>query len=929
MQLSIRDENWVILSPNKAVTKVSIVNVIGVRFIALIHRISVLLFVCAAITALAGCGNGGSGGGGNAPGDFTLAFSTSNVTIEEGKTATISVTVNAVNGFNSTVSIAVLGLPSGITSSPLGPRTRPGSPITLSFSASSSAATGQVNVTVTGLSGALSHSSQFALNVKPLPVPAPSFHTRYVRTDSATEYFMSPISNWMVFDPATRRFFVTDPSGNQIQVLNATNQAKIGSIAVPGAYGIDETPDGSLLYVGTEIGDVYAIDPRAMKVTRRYPAAQIGPGGYPTYSVRVLANGALALLGDQGGVPGIDGFGSVALWNPSTNALHVHAISHIGAFTLTGDRSLIVVGSLLSPGGFFTLDPTTGQTACAGGSDFPNIQHGVVTTPDGKSILAPVYSPDGIAVFDARTLTHVTTFPVAGDVSSAASMIVSPDSKTLYMLGDAFLYAYDIASGAQLGWLPIVNVKPLSGGFAFGPIYGPNLQAFDNTGLLAGPMEEGVGFLDLTALKTGPVGSGFLNDYLVPATGPAAGGTATEWKNLSPAGVMGAAYFGGNPAPVLSTGTGEFFATTPSGVPGPVDLYAVMEDGGTLIAPEAFSYGPTILQVTPDTATADGGGIGIIYGYGFGPTADNAQTPSDLQVTVDGKTATILGFAPNGYGLLAPPFNMQAVAYAIPAGLAGSKSDVTLSTVNGTARASGALNYLPAVQQFTLSGAALAQGIYDAKRGVYYFTDASEIQVFSRTEGKWLTPIQVPAPPAGTTHRLWGTALSPNGGLLAVSDLNASVIYLINPDSSGSAQSFGSAQYGAIASPTAVAVSDSGSLYFAGTAGYFNLDTTTGKLTSYGDSSGGTSRYNRLAISFDNSRVFFNHDGGVFSVDTISGAENWAAVSPGCCYGDQDLALSSDQSTFEATGYLYDLNLNAKSYLAMNDREVRNRSKEH
>ena len=135
--------------------------------------------------------------------------------------------------------------------------------------------------------------------------------------------------------------------------------------------------------------------------------------------------------------------------------------------------------------------------------------------------------------------------------------------------------------------------------------------------------------------------------------------------------LMASAYFGGNWATSLSQGSGlfpNFYATTPAGAPGPADLYAVMEDGGTLIVPEAFSYGPTILQVTPDAATAEGGGNGVIYGYGFGSTANNATFPSDLLITVDGKTATVTAFNANAYGLSDPPFNLQAVAYTDSAG---------------------------------------------------------------------------------------------------------------------------------------------------------------------------------------------------------------------------------------------------------------------
>ncbi len=805
--------------------------------------------------ALAACGGGNSGGGSSPPSspDFTVTLSSSSLTLDRGGEASTTVTVNAENGFNSAVAFSVTGLPGEITSSPSTLQSSPGSPLTITFLAATSAAAGSVNVTLTGASGAFSHSTKIGMTVKSTVVTQPNFRTRYLRTDAVTEYFSEPNSKWMVFDPIRDRFFVSDPWKNQIDVLDPRTETKIGSIAVPGAYGIDETPDHSVIYAGTQIGDIYAIDPAAMKVTHRYPAAQIGVSGYQAFEVRVLANGQLALLGGQGGIPSVDGYGSVALWSPLSNVLTVYNnFSHLGAFTLTGDRSLIVLGGLLSPGGFCTLDPATGRVACVNTAN--SFLYNLATTPDGKSILVPysdvqiandtVISTGQILVYDATTLTQTSAFTVNGDLSSAASMIVSPDSKTLYMGNDGgFLYAYDLATGTQIGWLPTLSVLATTRGHAVGAISNPNLQAFDDTGLLAGPMEEGVGFLDTTALKTGTVGTEFVNDlYLVPATGPAEGGTATQWRDMTTNALMASAYFGGNWATSLSQGSGlfpNFYATTPAGAPGPADLYAVMEDGGTLIVPEAFSYGPTILQVTPDAATAEGGGNGVIYGYGFGSTANNATFPSDLLITVDGKTATVTAFNANAYGLSDPPFNLQAVAYTIPPDPAGSKADVTVTTSSGTAKASAALSYLPALKQFPLQGASLAQGVYDAKRDLYYFTYSSEIEVFSRTKGQWLTPIQVPNPPLATTHRLWGIALSPNGSSLAVSDIGASAIYLFNPDEPASVQSYvynaSDFFWAPLNGPAGLAVSDSGNIYFSSADGFFKLDTAATKFVKYAD----------------------------------------------------------------------------------------------
>jgi hypothetical protein len=38
------------------------------------------------------------------------------------------------------------------------------------------------------------------------------------------------------------------------------------------------------------------------------------------------------------------------------------------------------------------------------------------------------------------------------------------------------------------------------------------------------------------------------------------------------------------------------------------------------LIPDGFSYGPSVLEVTPNASSADGGGTGVINGHGFGPT---------------------------------------------------------------------------------------------------------------------------------------------------------------------------------------------------------------------------------------------------------------------------------------------------------------------
>lgn len=416
--------------------------------------------------------------------------------------------------------------------------------------------------------------------------------------------------------------------------------------------------------------------------------------------------------------------------------------------------------------------------------------------------------------------------------------------------------------------------------------------------------------------------------------GPDFGGTQAEWSAPATVNAQSQIFFGENPATSVSNNGSFVSFTTPPGVPGPVDVVAFATDGGMQFIPDGFSYGPSILQVTPDTATADGGSIGVIYGYGFGPVTANPTIPSDLKLTVGGKAAPIVAFNPNAYNLLLQPFLLEAIYYTVPSGLVGP-ADVTVTTGSGSATTPGALTYLVAPKQYPLPSAALVQGVYDPIHDLYYFTDANKIQVFSMTQGAWLTPISIPAP-AGQAQRLWGISLSPDGSKLAVTDAQAGVIYLLDPSNPSSVKTFQpvpqSLPSGIIFTPAGIAMDNSGMAYFAadvvggtGFHNFFKLDTNTGALTDYGVDGpglGAQDLYLKTALSLDGTRVYFNDDGYIFNVDTATGKLFSASTDPGCCYGNYDLALSSNQTQFEATSYLYDSDLNDQSSLSMNDREI-------
>jgi WD40 repeat protein len=897
----------------------------------------------------AGCGGGGGGGTQQTlpptpTPDFTIALNPVSATIGIGSSTGVSVSVSAVNGFSSPVAVEVSGQSAGVSATPQAFTLNAGTPKTVTIAAAANATPGTVTLTFTGTSNSLTHSATLAV-LTTTGSATLSTRTKYIRTDAVTEYGFVLNQHWEVYHAPTSRDFVTDPDSSHIYVFDSATETQMATLSVPGAFGIDETPDQSTLYVGTLTGDVYTVDPVGLKVTHRYVASQIGPYGFQAAVAMPLYDGRVALLQEQHGIANVDGSSGFAIWNPVTNAISVYASNYgaasftqpvngvcgplgdIGGFTLTADRMKVLVGSIDSDSTLCEVDATSGQDnyIAAAGSPRP-----ITVSPDGLYIAIAGLGQKAY-LYDPNTLSLIGTIGLSPIPGTSPYLVFSSDSKTLFDAGGSIVFAYSVPGGQLTAWMSNIVVEQLAGGYAPDPVTTPSVTLEDGNGLLIGPLEEGFGFLDTAAFHTGTVGAALANAVLNPDTGPTTGGTQISGIPAKASNV----YFGANASPSVSTNGSGTVVTTPPGQRGPVPVYTFISDGGVQLAPDAFSYGPTILQVTPDMSNASGGGAGLIYGYGFGPTGNGPASPG-LTVTVGGTPATITGFNSNAYGLEVVPYPLQAIYFTIPAGTTGNSADVSVATNAGSTVSHNAMTYLANPPQYSLPGSSLAQGVYDPVRDVYYFTDTNVIRVFSLSQGVWLTPINVPAP-ARSTPRLWGIALSPDHSKLAVSDLGANVMYVINlgnsvtltfPLSPGFPQ-------GVAAHPAGIAISDSGVIYVAadveGGSGYrafFKLDTNTNTLTTYpvdgpDEHIDGTPEdvYLRAAISSDNTTVYFNADGEVFSIDAATDAISNASSEQGCCSGNYEMTLAANQTSFSATGYLYDSDLNAAAFQAMNDRE--------
>jgi len=98
--------------------------------------------------------------------DFSLTVAPTTLTLTAGATGkSVSVTATALNGFAGSVSLFLSGLPAGVTASPSTLTLTPGIAQNLTFTADASATASTDTITVTGASGALTHTATVGLTV--------------------------------------------------------------------------------------------------------------------------------------------------------------------------------------------------------------------------------------------------------------------------------------------------------------------------------------------------------------------------------------------------------------------------------------------------------------------------------------------------------------------------------------------------------------------------------------------------------------------------------------------------------------------------------------------------------------------------------------------------------------------------------------------
>lgn len=743
-----------------------------------------LLFLLVA-GACVGCGGGGAESSGTSPLpplDFSLALSANSISVQQGGTSpALSVSINPINGFTGNVQITLSALPAGVTSNPASPfDVAAGESTSVIFGADSNAAAGNFMISAQGTSGALSHSSNLTLIVQ-IGVGSTLPRTSYARTDStvtADALFGDPHHRHIVYDSANKQIFVANRALNRVEVFSTASQARVAQISVPGASSADLSADGSTVWIGTALNEIVAINPSSLTIKNRYALTGLMPIPNVIFDrpveVLSLSNGkSMVRLRRPSASQAL-----LALWDPTANsptdltsAAPAVFQNGVGLLARSGDHSKVLAAANDSSGEMALFDSS--GTVVAG-----PLTRGTGSIPwlaanNDASRFAAAFVPSGstqILLLDA-SLQQLAAYTAA----SVHGVAFSRDGKYLYVsetsTSASFVTVLDGQSGQLIGRVPDIPIQGVSS----------EIEDADETELLFALSNRGVSFLDASApgilsLAAPTVAAA---PSVQPSEGAFSGGTSTilSGQNFtSPVQLKFGTLLAANPS---VTGSTQIQASSPPSVEnGAVNLTAYFQNFWLTLAPDAFSYGPEILQILPNAGTSVGGDLVQIYGYGFG------MDPTKITVKLGGANATVqrvdsLTTIASSLGLDASyPFPLERITVQAPAGVAG-KTDLFISAPAGSATSPKSFQYLQSVHSYS-KPALFKFLIYDQQRQRVDLSNIDHVDIFDLQQNLFLNPIQPPGGPPPNAG-LRDLTLTPGGSQLIVADFGAQNVYLLDP----------------------------------------------------------------------------------------------------------------------------------------------------
>jgi IPT/TIG domain len=584
----------------------------------------------------------------------------------------------------------------------------------------------------------------------------------------------------IAYDAVNKHLFVANRAMNRVEVFSTSDQTRVLQIVLPAASSADVSADGATIWVGTTTEQAVAIDTATLKVKARYPIQPLSPIPNSVFDrpeeLLPMSTGKIMMRLRQAAAPQ----SLLAIWDPASNALtNLTSVqpalfqNGLGAIARTGDHAKIIVAASDASGELAIFDANGAAIAGPHGLGAGTIPL-VAANPDGSRFAVEFVASGAVQIFLLDSALNQIAPPVS---FSAQGLAFSRDGNFLYasesVAGLPLIAVFDGHTMRPTGQVPDTSIQGVHS----------EIEEADEAQLLFAISNRGISFIDATKPVSAlplSVPSFTPPPAVQPSQGPITGGTATflAGQNFESSAQV---KFGQQLATIAAVSAAQIQATAPPSVTnGSVNLTAYFPSGWLAIAPDAFTYGPQILEVLPSAGSKAGGDAVQIYGYGFG--SDAAQ----LTVKMAGAAATVQKV--EDLSALAPSlaldpsyaFPLQRITLLTPPGTP-ALADVSVTSSAGVTTSARAFQYTQSTQVFA-KPALYKFILYDQKRQELYLTATDHVDVFDLATAQFhstaITPPGGPPPNAA----LRGPSLTPDASQLVVADFGAQSIYLFNLD---------------------------------------------------------------------------------------------------------------------------------------------------
>jgi uncharacterized membrane protein len=378
---------------------------------------------------------------------FSL-YSPGSVTLGQGSSTTASVYVSELNGFSKNVSLAIQGLPSGVTAS-FSPNPVFDSSI-ITLTATSKVAIGNYPLKVTGISGSLTETASFTLTTvapsftiasysSPISLALGGAQTAYFYITPQNGFNSNVTLTASGLPSGVTATFLPNPSmTNPVMTLTASSTATLGSstVTVTGTSGSQRASTTIPLSVATPTftlsnsGDVY-ISPGSAQTSYIYVSPAYGFTGSVSLSVSGLPSGVTASITPN--PTSSNGIATLALTAASTAVLGNSTLTIKGVSgSVTSNTQFVLhdVASTFSISAWSSIEVGRGNSATMNlyadsqnGTQLGNVTYTIAGLPSGVTAsFSPNPASNGNSVLTLRASSAATlgqyNIKLAGTIGS-------------------------------------------------------------------------------------------------------------------------------------------------------------------------------------------------------------------------------------------------------------------------------------------------------------------------------------------------------------------------------------------------------------------------------------------------------------------------------------------------------------------------------